>query len=1029
MLAFTLLDHVEVSKDGEPLSHFRSQKEIALLIYLAQTGDIHSREFLAELLWENSNKKQALTNLRTTLARLRKQIGEALVVTRQTLALAPECRQQVDSVVLLQTLSRIRQVDSPKKATALQNALKTYRGDFLADFQLDNAPQFDDWVSLTREYIRSQVIAAYEKLGQYAQATGDTENGIAIARRWLEVDELDEAAHTLLIQLQVQQGNLNQAVDQYTQVADLLRTELDVEPSPEMTALIEQARPKPLKPTVTMPPPVAMVRHNLPAFYNQFFGRETSQAEIHARLDQPWCRLVTIAGQGGVGKTRLATTIAHTRRHHYPDGVWLVELADMDADDPDLAEAIAIEIATSLDLRLTGSAKPADQLLKHLQHKRMLLVLDNFEHLLAGIQIVLDIIEQTEKIQVLVTSRESLGVRAEWTIELEGLNYPTDNADETASDAVALFIARQAQQKRGTNSAADLTAIRDICHMVEGLPLAIELAATLTRRTSCRAIADQLHQDFDMLATAVRDVPDRHRSLQIVFEMSWDTLTPALQLRLARLARFRGGFTATAAQQVAEADLNQLAALCDKSLLAYDAESDRYNFHAVVREYAGKKRPPTDPAPQKHAHHYLALLAQHSDPLQKATPQHSIALIKPDIDNVRLAWQFALEQRQVDWLTPALTPLSIYYQLRGLAHEAEATMQTTWHTAKSWGNTALPLATRAGIEQARFQIRLGQYLPAIHTVKTALKLARKSDDRWAESMGQILWGEALWRTGKYDIATQKLTHALDIAHTLNATLLVGWCHHHLGVINDIQCRYDTAHDHLQQACNAWRTINNAQALSNSLNSIGLVRYHQGDLPAAQQAMEQALTICNQIVNRYLQSALLNNLSIISTQQDDHMGAQYYLQLALELANATGNLAGQGDIFTNLGRNYHQLQESSLAFDSLEQGLRIAKLINNRSLQAITMNSLADVKANQGMLEQAKSLYLQALNIAQKNNLQRSEFNSLVGIAELLSKNDVEQALQYSIKAIDLAKALQNLQWLKRASAIHAFLSVSVDINE
>ncbi|KAA3664736.1 MAG: hypothetical protein DWQ04_04235, partial [Chloroflexi bacterium] len=159
MLSFTLLGRTVLSKNGVPLAQFRSQKEAALLIYLAQTGQAHQRDFLATLLWESSSTKQSLTNLRTTLSRLRKQVGDALLITRNSVTLTLENRQQVDSVILLQTLADGGQTDSAEKATTLQNALATYHGDFLTDYHLSNAPAFNEWAMVTREHIRRQVIA------------------------------------------------------------------------------------------------------------------------------------------------------------------------------------------------------------------------------------------------------------------------------------------------------------------------------------------------------------------------------------------------------------------------------------------------------------------------------------------------------------------------------------------------------------------------------------------------------------------------------------------------------------------------------------------------------------------------------------------------------------------------------------------------------------------------------------------------------------------------------------------------------
>ncbi|MCA9978779.1 MAG: hypothetical protein KC413_23630, partial [Anaerolineales bacterium] len=321
MLSFTLLGQVILSQDGASLDSFRSQKEAALLIYLAQTGQTHQRDFLAELLWENRSTTQALTNLRTVLARLRKQVGDALSVTRQSVALAPQQVQQVDSVLLLQTLADIGQINTAEKAAALQKALDSYCGDFLANFHLPDAPQFNEWAMMTRNHIQRQVISAYNKLAQYTLTTNDIDDSIAVAHRWLQADTVDETAHTFLLQRLLDAGRVREAVAHYEYCVELLRTELGIEPPAKMTALIRDIQPQP---AITARP-TAAGRHNLPVSYNQFFGRTHTQQEIHLRLDQSWCHLVTITGQGGVGKTRLATVIAHSRRAQHPDGVWLVE--------------------------------------------------------------------------------------------------------------------------------------------------------------------------------------------------------------------------------------------------------------------------------------------------------------------------------------------------------------------------------------------------------------------------------------------------------------------------------------------------------------------------------------------------------------------------------------------------------------------------------------------------------------------------------------------------------------------------------
>ena len=1009
MLSFTLLGQTVLSENSVPLVQFRSQKEAALLIYLAHTGQTHRRDFLADLLWQSSSTKQSLTNLRTVLSRLRKLVGDELSITRTTVGLKPENLQQVDSVLLLNTLSQTKTIKNSEQAKQIDAALQTYQGEFLADFHLPETPQFNQWVAETREHIRREVAVAYSHLAHFLETENQLREGIQIVRRWLTVDGLNEAAHALLIQLLLDVGSPSLAIAHYEQLVTLLKDELGIAPSAETMALVSRARQSP--PPVTLPQ--TAVLHNLPSAYNQFFGRQAVQQEIHDRLDQPWCRLVTLTGLGGVGKTRLATTIARSRLSQYRDGVWLAELAELDPQDDDLAEAIAVEIATALNLRLTGTATPTAQLLDHLQHKHMLLVLDNFEHLLNGRQVVLDIVQRCEGVQMLVTSREALKIRAEWAVPLPGLSFPASEADERPSDAVAMFIARCTQQQWGTITEDDQQAIRSICRLVGGLPLAIELAAALTQQLPAQAVREQLETSFDALQTELYDVPNRHRGLQVVFEMSWDTLSASLQQRLSKLSIFRGGFTAVAAAEIADADQPHLAALGGKSLLIYDRPADRYALHPVIRAYAAEKRPFSDPAPQKHARFFLTLLAQHTEPLQKTTPQKSMAVIEPEIENCRRAWQTGLAQQSTDLLLNAITSFSIYFQLRGLAREGEAVMRTTLDAAKGWGNDGISLATRAGLERARFQNRLGQYRLAIQTLQTTLKLATQANDRWAEGMVYVWWGESLWRLGNYDESKKKLTHALDIAHLLDASLIRGWCHHQLGIVNAIQSVPDVALKHLERASETWRALDNTNTLSVTLNSIGLVYRDQGNLTAAREAMEQALAICTEQDNRYLQAMLLNNLSSLYIEQKDYFGAQYYLQLGLELANASNSLLSQGDIYLNIGENYRSQGEDKLALENLEMGLKISERIGNRPSIAEGLCRIADLKRKQKKIQDAEKLFERALEIARQDSLNYLECEVLIGLFELFEGIDSEKAKRFRDEAVKLAKMIDHPQLLQR----------------
>jgi len=319
--------------------------------------------------------------------------------------------------------------------------------------------------------------------------------------------------------------------------------------------------------------------HNLPNQPTAFIGYTHELAQLQERLLNPSCRLVTLVGPGGIGKTRLAIQAAGESIDHFPHGAFLTRLAPYPADawlEPAIAESIKLPLRDRQDNR--------EQLLQYLHDKTMLLILDNFEHLLRKVDIVSAILQRAPRVKILATSRERLNLRGEWLIELKGLGQ-AENPDE----AFDLFADAAHRVKPDMEiGPEEKTKIINICNRLGGNPLAIELAAALVRTLGLPEISDELKKSLDLLTSAPRDVPERHRGLRAVFESSWRLLEPGEQETLAALSVFRGRFSGEAAMKVANCRLEHLLALCDKFLVNH-YNPDRYGLHVLIRQFADER--------------------------------------------------------------------------------------------------------------------------------------------------------------------------------------------------------------------------------------------------------------------------------------------------------------------------------------------------------------------------------------------------------------------------------------------------------
>jgi DNA-binding SARP family transcriptional activator len=594
-LQLFLLGKPRLQWDGQPLTGLVSAKAQALLFYLAVTGQPCSRSALAGLLWGDMPEETARANLRLTLSKLRKAIPDHLLVEWGSVAFDFTRPHRLDVSDFLAHTFKLTH-SSAEQARA---AVNLYRGDFLDDFMVQDAVDFETWMLAERERLRRMALKAWQHLAALAVERGAYAEGIEAARQVLALEPWHEEAHQQLMTLLAANGQRGAALAQYEVCRRVLADELAVEPSAATVELYKQIARDTITPEGA-PPPVSVsprpsvtpaIPHNLPTQLTPLIGRETERAQIADLLSNPECRLLTLLGPGGIGKTRLALAVAEAQLEMFPDGVAFVPLAGVAPAQPDEAvEALVAALANTLRYTFVAQQRPREVLLNYLADKEMMLILDNAETWKPAGRWLTDVLRRAPGVKLLVTSRERLGVMGEWLFDLRGLSFAPTLTEyaSPAYPAVQLFAECARRLRPAFDLSVESAAVNRLCQLVEGSPLGIELAAQWTPVLSCAEIVTRLEHSLDVLSATSAQVGERHHSMRAVLDDSWRALTDEERRVFRHLSVFQGGFALAAAEQVAGAALPLLAGLADKSWLRRAGE-DRYHIHELLRQYGAEQ--------------------------------------------------------------------------------------------------------------------------------------------------------------------------------------------------------------------------------------------------------------------------------------------------------------------------------------------------------------------------------------------------------------------------------------------------------
>lgn len=999
-------------------------KALALLVYLALSERPQRRDVVADLLWSELSNQQARNNLRYLLSDLRQLVGDYLTITAQTLEFNRQASYWLDVEELRTTLTANADM---LDAQAWQNALNLYQGEFLAGFRVRNAPLFEAWATAQQEELHALTMHGFEQLAQWHLNEGNITVGLQTVQRLLASEPLHETGQRLLMQLLWSSGQRAAALEQYQLFRQLLRDELGVEPSAVTTALYNQIRRgdigEPVSlgqliraPLLTEPsrqdtkatgevyaqtipsvdqdeagvrvePPAlsftAAPKHNLPRQLTPLIGRKQELMAVSAKLLEPAYPLLVLIGEGGIGKTRLALAVAEQVQKHFADGVWFVPLSGITPAD-DLRDQLAGAIGEAFRFAFAGREPLHVQLLTQLRHKHLLLVLDNFEHLVDGASFLLELLQAAPGVKLLATSRRQLDLQTEYPWSLDGLNFPSGPAVDAlaerellAYESIALFVERARRTRPNFQFDQENRAeIVRICQFVEGSPLGIELAATLVKQRSCAQIVAALEENYGILTTNLRDIPAPHRSMQTVLTYSWQLLSTEEMRVMARCSVFHAGFSLDAATVVVGATPDLLTSLVGHSLLYQGRDSAgqvRYTMHEVVRQYAAEQlQRSTTAARQAHEQHctyYAAFLqAQEAGLKRNARTRYQI---QADLDNVRAAWRWAIEQTRIDAVGQGIDCLSAFYEFVGFFQEAETlfgqasqAIQRLLAQPNQYEVQAELLLGHCLLEQAGFCVHLGHLQQACQLARTTIELGKQHHNCYLHADGCRRLGEALQEMGDFSTAYTVLQEGLALARQGNIPQLIAYCLQNLGVISYNQGGYRKAVEYYQEALAVSQPLDDLIIDSPMIHNLGAAYLVLGDFSQALLYLEQDIRISRELGWQRLLAFANLNMGYLLGAVGEFARAQLVLEEALALFTHLGCRSEQANTLSPLGVLFRFLGDYTKSYTFCMQALEMAEALNDTWQRGLTLIDLGDTLVAMQRWQEAVYMYEQALSIWQ-----------------------------------------------------------------
>ncbi|MEM7533735.1 MAG: BTAD domain-containing putative transcriptional regulator [Chloroflexota bacterium] len=961
-LTIRLLGVPKLLRHNQPLTALTRAKSNALLYYLIAVGRPVTRDELTALLWPDSSPDAARRNLRNHLAILRKHLSPYLSSTTGEVAFqyTADCDSDIHQFEALQIDGNGTQVSRATDLADVRRVLALYRGDFLSGFMVPNADLFNDWVGTKRAELAMRYSHALYQLIKVEASQGNQPQALSDLDKLLTTVPWHEEGHRLKMRLLAEQGKRWAALEQYETLRDILDKELDVSPDEETEALAAHIRDGQITPTSSSDTVTSTVlssttdrpvkdaifpQYVSPAPLTELLGHDILLTKAVDYLKNSAHRLVTLMGMGGVGKSHMALTLGQRMGDAFAHGVCFVPLAGIVVDERDTEEqvihSVIAEVASALQLPLGSADAVMAQVTSYLRRRELLLILDNFEHVLAARSVVTTLLQSAPKCTVLVTSRVRLQLPSETVLRVKPLSTPMlddvqhtlDSAQSISDDVVTtryaviqLFLDRV----RRYNPEFELHRehfgdIIQICQQTGGLPLALEMVAGWTEHLTLPQIADQLQKNAQPLLQGATSELSSYTSVDDLFERSWQLLNEVSRRSLLYISHFTAGFDSTAAGVIANVNLADLRQLTDTSFLQSQT-SGRYTLHPLVQQFVQKKwtmhygehSREIDHFWQAYCAYYMMFMHERVAKMNTAEGPQVMAEMRQEQDHIAMAWQQALQRQQLSLVQQMVEAFAQFYMRNG---SYEQVLRILRHLNNTIQTGQLIAQTDHRYTSMRFQIGILQS-------ETYMYLGQ-----WDKVLNQATTIQSL--LAEPVAPRQQVHHYLQMATVYMNT----------GVMDDCKTSLDRAGQLLsdEMPCEVQRNYHFL---------VARCWYMEGDFDTCAHHLELSITHCRQAEDRWHEAILLRMRALFLHPLLTQEQTLSYLDKALALNQETQNRIEEAQVlnaymtlthYRYQERRIRQLQKAIAVYDDLGEDCYIYVSINHLCREYLCLGRYAEVR--------------------------------------------------------------------------------------